>query len=104
MNYDRQAPGPGGAPLFSMICLVVSFYRMCHRDGTLQAFTERQDVANLSCIFDIGSIYFNLSARERKRLREYAKSVRRERRTRSTTTRRWVRARTGSPPTTPASC
>ena len=80
MNYDRQAPGPGGAPLFSMICLVLSFYRMCHRDGTLQAFTERQDVANLSCIFDIGSIYFNLSARERERLREHAKAVRRDRR------------------------
>jgi hypothetical protein len=53
---------------------------MCHRDGTLQAFTERQDVANLSCIFDIGSIYFNLSARERERLREHAKAVRRDRR------------------------
>ena len=30
--------------------------------------------------FDLQTLYFNLSARERKRLREYAKSVRRERR------------------------
>jgi len=79
MEHDRRAPGPGGGPLFTMICLVISFYRMCYRDGTLQAFTERPDVENLS-MFDIGSLYFNLSARERARLRDYAKSVRRERR------------------------
>ena len=79
MEHDRRAPGPGGGPLFSMICLVISFYRMCYRDGTLQAFTERPDVENLS-MFDIGSLYFNLSARERTRLREYANGVRRDRR------------------------
>ena len=84
VNCDRNQPGGVGGgpmtPLYSVICLVICLYRMCYRDGTLQACTERSDVADLSCLFDIGSLYFNLSARERERLRWHAKMVRRDRR------------------------
>ena len=82
MEHDRRAPGPGGGPLFTMICLVISFYRMCYRDGTVQAFAETPDLATTSdsTHSDLLNLYFNLSARERARLRDYAKSVRRERR------------------------
>ena len=84
VNCDRNQPGGVGGgpmtPLYSVICLVICLYRMCYRDGTLQAFTERSDVSNLSCLFDIGSLHFNLSARERERLRWHAKMIRRDRR------------------------
>ena len=85
MRCDRRRtdenPGSiGEAPLYSVICLVICLYRMCYRDGTLQACTERSDVSNLSCLFDISSLYFNLSARERERLQWHAKMVRRDRR------------------------
>ena len=75
--YHRRAGLIG--VVAQIYCLATCFYRMCYRDGTLQAFTERPDVENLS-MFDIGALYFNLSAREHTRLREYAKRVRRERR------------------------
>ena len=62
--------------------LVICFYRMCYRDGTVQAFAETPDLATTSdsTHSDLLNLYFNLSARERARLRDYAKSVRRERR------------------------
>ena len=56
---------------------------MCHRDGTLQICTKTPDKATLSgsaAHFDLGALYFNLSPRERTRLREHAKAVRRDRR------------------------
>ena len=82
MEHDRRAPGPGGGPLFTMICLVISFYRMCYRDGTVQAFAETPDLATRSDSphSDLLNLYFNLSARERARLRDYANGVRRDRR------------------------
>jgi len=78
IRYDASPNGGGSLSA----CLLVFLYRMCHRDGTLQAFTTTSDLATISAPgeFDLFSLYFNLSARERKRLREYAKSVRRERR------------------------
>ena len=55
---------------------------MCHRDGTLQAFTETPDLATISdpSELNLGALYFNLSARERERLRWHAKMIRRDRR------------------------
>ena len=63
--------------------LVICFYRMCYRDGTLQAFTSTPDQATISepVPFPLqNDLYFNLSPRERTRLREHAKAVRRDRR------------------------
>ena len=62
--------------------LVICFYRMCYRDGTLQAFAKTPDLATTSAPEDVDlrALYFNLSASERTRLREYANGVRRERR------------------------
>ena len=86
VNCDRNQPGGVGGgppmPLYSVICLVICLYRMCYRDGTVQAFAETPDLATTSdsTHSDLLNLYFNLSARERARLRDYAKSVRRERR------------------------
>ena len=54
---------------------------MCYLDGTVQAFTISPDLATISGAdefvlngtgeFDLNSIYFNLSPRERKRLRAH---------------------------------
>ena len=46
---------------------------MCHRDGTLQICTKTPDKATTSGPgeFDLGALYFNLSPRERKRLRAH---------------------------------
>jgi len=76
----HDASPNGGGSLFA--CLLVCLYRMCRCNGTLQAFATTPDLATISAPgeFDLQTLYFNLSARERKRLREYAKSVRRERR------------------------
>jgi hypothetical protein len=79
LQYDHLPGGPGGC-LYAI--LTVCFYRMCYRDGTVQAFAETPDLATTSdsTHSDLLNLYFNLSARERTRLREYSKSVRRERR------------------------
>ena len=77
---DDHLPGGPGGCLYAI--LTVCFYRMCYRDGTVQAFAETPDLATTSdsTHSDLLNLYFNLSARERARLRDYAKSVRRERR------------------------
>ena len=79
IQYDHLPGGPGGG-LYAI--LTVCFYRMCYRDGTVQAFATTPDLATTSdsTHSDLLNLYFNLSARERTRLRDYAKSVRRERR------------------------
>ena len=81
VDYSQRA-GPQGGIGGLAVCLIVCFYRMCHRDGTLQICTKTLDKATTSGPgkFDLGALYFNLSARERTRLRDYAKSVRRDRR------------------------
>ena len=81
VDYSQRAGAQGGIGSLA-VCLIVCFYRMCHRDGTLQICTKTPDKATLSgsAHFDLGALYFNLSPRERTRLREYAKRVRRERR------------------------
>ena len=67
IRYDASPNGGGSLSA----CLLVFLYRMCHRDGTLQAFTTTSDLATISAPgeFDLFSLYFNLSARERTRLR-----------------------------------
>ena len=67
IRYDKS---PNGGGCLSA-CLLVFLYRMCHRDGTLQAFTTTSDLATISAPgeFDLFPLYFNLSARERTRLR-----------------------------------
>ena len=82
VDYSQRA-GPQGGIGGLAVCLIVCFYRMCHRDGTLQICTKTLDKATLSgsaAHFDLGALYFNLSSRERTRLREHAKTVRRDRR------------------------
>ena len=81
VDYSQRAGHQGGIGSLA-VCLFVCFYRMCHRDGTLQICTKTPDKATLGSAahFDLGALYFNLSPRERTRLREYAKRVRRERR------------------------
>ena len=71
-----------GARSFLYVCLIICLYRMCYRDGTLQAFATTPEDATTGDRneYSLGALYFNLSARERTRLREYAKSVRRDRR------------------------
>jgi hypothetical protein len=80
VNYNRRAGPIGIASLIT--CLFICFYRMCHRDGTLQICTKTPEEATRSDpnMFDFDALYFNLSPRERRRLREYAKRVRRDRR------------------------
>ena len=87
VNCDQNQPGGVGGgppmPLYSVICLVICLYRMCYRDGTLQAFTSTPDQATISepVPFPLqNDLYFNLSPRERTRLREHAKAVLRDRR------------------------
>ena len=80
VRYHQRA---GSGSISSIIiCFLICFYRMCHRDGTLQICTKTPDKATTSGPgeFDLGALYFNLSPRERTRLREYTKSVRRDRR------------------------
>ena len=81
VDYSQRA-GPQGGIGGLVVCLIVCFYRMCHRDGTLQICTKTPDKATTSRPgeFDLGALYFNLSPRERTRLREHAKAVRRDRR------------------------
>ena len=76
----HDASPNGGGSLFA--CLLVCLYRMCRRNGTLQAFATTPELATTraSGEFDLNTLYFNLSARERTRLREYANGVRRDRR------------------------
>ena len=77
INYNRRAGPIGIASL--MTCLSVCFCRM-HRDGTLQAFAKMPRPQLPRPIFTREDIYFNLSPRERTRLREYANGIRRDRR------------------------
>ena len=80
VKYHQRA---GSGSISSIIiCFLICFYRMCHRDGTLQICTKTPDKATTSGPgeFDLGALYFNLSPRERTRLREHAKAVRRDRR------------------------
>ena len=81
VDYSQRA-GPQSGIGSLAVCLFVCFYRMCHRDGTLQICTETPDKATRSAPdnFDMGAFYFNLSPRERTRLREYANGIRRDRR------------------------
>ena len=75
VDFDLREPT--GATL--CLCLITCLYRMCYLDGTVQAFTISPDLATISGAdefvlngtgeFDLNSIYFNLSPRERKRLR-----------------------------------
>ena len=79
VDYSQRAEPQGGIGGLA-VCLIVCFYRMCHRDGTLQICTKTPDKATSAAHFDLGALYFNLSPRERTRLREYANGVRRDRR------------------------
>ena len=78
--YHRRAGLIG--VVAKIYCLATCFYRMCYRDGTLQICTKTPEEATTDgpTQFDLRTLYFNLSARERTRLREYANGVRRERR------------------------
>ena len=80
--HDAQLGDIDGARSFLCVCLIICLYRMCHRDGTLQAFTETPEKATTSAptAGHLAALYFNLSARERTRLREHAKAVLRDRR------------------------
>ena len=71
-----------GARSFLYVSLIICLYRMCYRDGTLQAFATTPEDATTGDRneYSLGALYFNLSPRERTRLREYANGVRRDRR------------------------
>ena len=82
----------GTAPLLNMYVtpprteiigafVVMCLFRCCYHNSTVTAFADRPGpygAAGPGQLFE--GMYFNLSARERTRLREYAKAVRRDRR------------------------
>ena len=81
----------GTAPLLNMYVtpprteiigafVVISLFRCCYHNSTVTAFADRPGPYGTAGRQLFEGMYFNLSARERTRLREYAKRVRRERR------------------------
>ena len=62
IRHDSQLGDFAGALIH--VCLIICLYRMCYRDGTVQASTKTPDKALTSDPddYDLGALYFNLSA------------------------------------------